>query len=221
MTTTAPPEFQAPQGKVALLLVGHSRPMAEALLTLLRQVAPELRVGIAAGAGERGEELGTDATHILSMLKELDSPAGTVVLLDLGSALLSAQTAISLLDTDPQGRVTLCPAPYVEGALAAAVAAAGGGDAQQVCREARQALASKVEQLTPADPATAPQASAPRESSGSEHIQNLAQAELTLTDPAGLHLRPAAALLRAAQKADEGYLARAGSDRLIPLDSLS
>ncbi|WP_291511210.1 phosphoenolpyruvate--protein phosphotransferase [Acidithiobacillus sp.] len=221
MTTTAPPEFQARQGKVALLLVGHSRPMAEALLTLLRQVAPELRVGIAAGAGERGEELGTDATHILSMLQELDSPAGTVVLLDLGSALLSAQTAISLLDTDPQGRVTLCPAPYVEGALAAAIAAAGCRDAQQVCHEARQALASKVEQLTPADPATAPQASAPRESSGSEHIQNLAQAELTLTDPAGLHLRPAAALLRAAQKADEGYLARAGSDRLIPLDSLS
>jgi len=218
---SAPSDIDTPRhGSVALLLVGHSLAMAEALLVLLRQVAPELRVGIAAGAGESGQELGTDTTRILSALMELDNPAGTVVLLDLGSALLSAQTAISLLDDEPQGRVLLCPAPYVEGALAAAVAAAGGADAERVCGEARRALTGKVEQLAAADRAAVEGASPSDVSPTPEQGAELAQVEVTLTDPAGLHLRPAAALLRVAQ-GTKSYLARAGSDRLIPLDSLS
>jgi len=237
VTTPAPPEgavASPQQGNVALLLVGHSRAMADALLALLRQVAPDLRVAVAAGAGEDGSELGTDATAILSALEDLGDAAGVLILLDLGSALLSAQTALSLLDTPQRVPVRICPAPYVEGALAAAVAAGGGASLDDVCRAARGALESKRDALAEApragsvgaDDAT-PQygeASAKPDDDGLHSVEalDLQSIEVTLTDPAGLHLRPAAALLRLAQQAPGAFFVSIdGGATRLPLDSLS
>lgn len=56
--------------------------------------------------------------------------------MDLGSAVLSAELALELLDDDARDRVVLCPAPLVEGLVAAAVAAAGGGSREEVAVEA-------------------------------------------------------------------------------------
>ncbi|MBU2803401.1 hypothetical protein HFV02_14325 [Acidithiobacillus caldus] len=208
--------------------------MADALLALLRQVAPDLRVAVAAGAGEDSSELGTDATAILSALEDLGDAAGVLILLDLGSALLSAQTALSLLDAPRRVPVRICPAPYVEGALAAAVAAGGGASLDDVCRAALGALESKRDALAEApragsvgaDDAT-PQygeTSAKPVDDGphSAEALDLQSIEVTLTDPAGLHLRPAAALLRLAQQAPGAFFVSIdGGATRLPLDSLS
>ena len=45
---------------------------------------------------------------------------GALVLMDLGSAVLSAETALDLLPDETRERVMLCEAPVVEGAVAAA-----------------------------------------------------------------------------------------------------
>lgn len=176
---------------VALVLVSHSRALAEAVAALIRQMAgPKLAIACAAGAGEDGAELGTDATAILAALEKLANPAGTLVLMDIGSALLSAETALDLLDGDIRARVSLCAAPFVEGAIAAGVAAAGGAPLDAVRCEAEAALDAKRAQLGLDSVQTAPQPA---------HAAAAITREVRIADPAGLHLRPAAAIARLAQ----------------------
>ncbi|WP_267888059.1 dihydroxyacetone kinase phosphoryl donor subunit DhaM, partial [Sorangium cellulosum] len=135
-------------GRVGLVLVSHSRALAEATETLARQMTgASVAIACAAGAGEGGVELGTDATAIAAALERVCGPAGAVVLMDIGSAILSAETALELVDPELSARTRLSGGPIVEGAVAAAVRAAAGGTVDQVAADARQALAAKIAQL--------------------------------------------------------------------------
>src|ERR687895_1014995 len=113
---------------VGLVVVSHSRALADGAVALAREMAPaELAIEVAAGLDET--TFGTDAVAIATAIGAADSGAGVVVLMDLGSAVLSAELALDLLDDpDARDRVLLCPAPLVEGLVVAAVTAAGGGD---------------------------------------------------------------------------------------------
>ena len=83
---------------VGLVIVSHSRALAEALLGLLHQVAsPTLAVALAAGIGEDRREFGTDAVEIMDAIQSVYSEDGVLVLMDLGSAVLSANMALDLL----------------------------------------------------------------------------------------------------------------------------
>ncbi|WP_437666601.1 phosphoenolpyruvate--protein phosphotransferase [Sorangium sp. So ce1182] len=139
-------------GRVGLVLVSHSRALAEATETLARQMTGEsVAIACAAGAGAGGAELGTDATAIAAAIERVCGPAGAVVLMDLGSAILSAETALELVDPELGARTRLTGGPLVEGAVAAAVRAAAGGTLDQVAADARQALAPKAAQLGEAE----------------------------------------------------------------------
>src|SRR4029077_15566290 len=106
-----------------------------------------VRIEVAAGLDET--TFGTDAVSIMEAIERADGPAGVVVLMDLGSALLSAELALDLL-RDPSGRdrVTLSPAPVVEGLVVAAGAAPGGASRSEVAAEARDALMGKAAHLS-------------------------------------------------------------------------
>ena len=123
-----------PRGRV--VVVSHSRALAEAAVAL----APEMvhgqtsRVEVAAGLDDGA--FGTDAVAIVDAITRADGGAGVVVLMDLGSAVLSTEMALELLDDDARERVVLCPAPLVEGLVVAVVAAAGGADRAEVAAEA-------------------------------------------------------------------------------------
>ena len=69
--------------------------------------------------------IGTDAARVMAAVEEVRSPDGVLVLMDLGSALMSAEMATEMIDPDG-GPVELCAAPLVEGAVAAAARARGG-----------------------------------------------------------------------------------------------
>ena len=88
-------------------------------------------------------------------IEKVDGPDGVVVLMDLGSAVLSAELALDLLD-DPTARerVVLSSAPIVEGLVVAAVAASGGASRAEVAAEARAALMGKAAHLSGPDDAT-------------------------------------------------------------------
>ena len=124
--------------QVGLVVVSHSRALAQAAVVLAEEMlhGRSLRIEVAAGLDET--TLGTDAVSISAAIERADGPGGVVVLMDLGSALLSAELALDLLD-DPtaRDRVTLSPAPIVEGLVVAAVAAAGGASRAEVAAEAR------------------------------------------------------------------------------------
>lgn len=149
-------------------------------------------VPVQVAAGLEGGALGTDATAILTALAAADSGEGVVVLMDLGSAVLSAELALELLDDDARGRVVLTAAPLVEGLVVAAVAAAGGADRESVAAEALAGLAGKQAHLG------APAAAAPAAVSPGGDAET---ASFVVTEPHGLHARPAARLVQQALSA--------------------
>src|SRR4051794_5971522 len=102
-------------------------------------------IEVAAGTDEGG--LGTDATAVSAAITAADSGDGVVVLMDLGSAVMSAETALELLDDDVRDRVVLSSAPLVEGLVGAVVVAAGGADRDRVAAEALRGLAPKQAHL--------------------------------------------------------------------------
>jgi phosphocarrier protein FPr len=133
--------------QVGLVVVSHSRPLAEAAVTLARQMLPgtELAIEVAAGTDDGG--LGTDAVAVSAAITAADTGDGVVVLMDLGSAVMSAEMALELLDDDVRSRVLLSSAPLVEGLIGAVVVAAGGADRDRVAAEALHGLAPKQAHL--------------------------------------------------------------------------
>ena len=134
---------------VGIVLVSHSATLAEGVRELIQQMAADAPVALAAGTDNADEPIGTDPLRVRAAIDSVYSDEGVLVLMDLGSAIMSAEAAIEFLDEAQQARVHLCEAPLVEGGLAAAVAAAGGDALEQVMAEARAALPAKLAQLEP------------------------------------------------------------------------
>ena len=118
--------------------------------------------------------------------------------MDMGSALLSAETAIDFLSEDQKNRVLLCEAPLVEGAVAAAVCSEGGGTLEDVYREARGALQVKREQLTGDRNDGLQQTSTPL--SDTQVTADSVEITVTVVNPLGIHARPAATLVSTASR---------------------
>jgi dihydroxyacetone kinase phosphotransfer subunit len=134
---------------VGLVLVSHSRTLAEGLAEMLAQVAgPSLRVAI--GAGTLDGRLGTSAPLIVDAIRAVDGPDGVLVLLDLGSAALSVDVALEELTETERARIVVSDAPIVEGAVVAAVQASIGSSLDAVAAEA--AAAARLPKLPGALP---------------------------------------------------------------------
>ena len=174
---------------IHLILVSHHPDIARGIAALAAQMsaAPDT-IHTAAGIDDADNPIGTDAVRIMQAILDADNPDGILILVDLGSAILSAQTALDLLD-DPAlaARCRISAAPLVEGAISAAVAASSGADLETVAREATQALAAKQAALGESAPASATPVVAPSGDSTT----------ITLTNRDGLHARPAARLVAA------------------------
>ena len=200
--------------RTGLVVVSHSRALADAAVALAREMLHGEPVRVEVAAGLDDTTFGTDATQIMTAVEAADQGQGVVVLMDLGSAVLSAELALELLDDDVRARVVLCPAPLVEGLVVAAVAAAAGADRDEVAAEAAGALAGKTSHLAAPEPQAAPDpASAPDELTGA----------FTVANPHGLHARPAARVVQAVRAFDARVLIRnrTTGSAWVPAGSLS
>ncbi|HET7474639.1 MAG TPA: phosphoenolpyruvate--protein phosphotransferase [Dermatophilaceae bacterium] len=173
---------------VGLVVVSHSRTLAGAAVALAAEMLHGRPVQIEVAAGLDDTTFGTDAVRIKDAIERVDGPDGVVVLMDLGSAVLSAELALDLLaDQAARERVILSPAPIVEGLIVAAVAAAGGAGRAEVASEARAALMGKAAHLAaPSEAGTAP----PVQPAGDEIV-----GVFSVANRHGLHARPAARLV--------------------------
>jgi PTS hybrid protein len=123
---------------VGLVLVSHSSAIAEGLAGLVAQVAgPDVPI-VTAGGGPDGS-LGTDGGHVLAALREAAAGGSAVVLMDLGSSVLSVRAALAELEPEERERLEPVDAPLVEGAIAAGVAASTGAALGEVAAAAREA----------------------------------------------------------------------------------
>ncbi len=118
---------------VALVLVGHSPELLRALRAMVAQAAPGVPVAIAGGTAVGN--LGTSSPGIRDALRAglaASQGAGVVVLFDLGSAAMALEMALEELAPGDRERVAVSEGPLVEGAVRAAVEAAGGTSRDQV-----------------------------------------------------------------------------------------
>ena len=165
---------------VSIVVVSHSEKIADGAVELAAQMAPDV-VLLAAG-GTMDGRIGTSLEKVLAALDKVASGDGAVILTDLGSAVMTAESALEF--AEDASEMVLADAPLVEGLVAAAVAAQGGGDVQAVKRAAEAVRG-------------------PARQDGSPALQEIGEGSVTgsgpdytgdfeLVNQAGMHARPAA-----------------------------
>jgi len=181
---------------IGIVIVSHSAKLAEGVIDLARGMGgADLPMRAAGGLDLPGQPLGTDAMSVLAVIEQVYSEDGVLVLVDLGSAILSAEMALDLLPEEKRANVTLCAAPLVEGAVAAAVQARLGSSLEQAAAEARAAWMAKEAQFGgPPAPAAAPEPPPAINPAREESIE----LRLKVGNLHGLHARPAARLVQTA-----------------------
>jgi phosphoenolpyruvate---glycerone phosphotransferase subunit DhaM len=175
---------------IGIVLVSHSANLAAGLAELAGQMAPDVKILPAGGLPDG--TLGTDFDAVSNALDRAESGDGVALLYDLGSARMTAELAVEMLGNP--NRAAVVDAPFVEGAVAAAVAAQGGGDLDAVIAAAVSAGAQ---------PAEEPAGELVEQATGSG-------TEFILTNEIGLHARPAALLARTVAELDAKVTVRFG-----------
>lgn len=119
---------------VNIVIVSHCHQLAEGVKTLADQMSDDAIKITAVGGivADGGYELGTDAVRISQAVRDTWTPDGVLLLVDLGSAVLSAELAIDLLEPDMRSSCMVSNAPLVEGAVVAALEASVGHDLRAV-----------------------------------------------------------------------------------------
>jgi len=122
---------------VGIVIVSHSPKVAEGAADMVRQMVGET-VPLAWTGGNPDGGLGTDVGRILDAIHRGWSEAGVVILVDLGGAETNSEIAIEMLDEGRRGKVVVCEAPIVEGAVMAATESSGGATLDEVRRTAEE-----------------------------------------------------------------------------------
>jgi phosphoenolpyruvate-protein phosphotransferase/dihydroxyacetone kinase phosphotransfer subunit len=188
---------------VGLVIVSHSAQLAAGVVELAGQMS-QGKTPIAPAGGGVDNVLGTSADKIVAAIQSVDGPDGVLVLLDLGSAILSTEMALEMLSDDQREHTRLSVAPLVEGAVTAALEASLGRTLARVQQAAEKT--ANVEQLQLLKPLTqaenVPVEAETRESPGGISLTDTTALEvpLVLTNPAGLHARPASLFVQTAAR---------------------
>lgn len=123
--------------KVGIVIVSHSPDVARGTADMVRQMVGH-DVPVAHCGGNPDGGLGTSVEKILKAIDEAWSSMGVAILVDLGGAETNSEMAVEMLDAARQGKVVVCNAPIVEGAVMAATEAWGGASLEDVKRTAEE-----------------------------------------------------------------------------------
>jgi dihydroxyacetone kinase phosphotransfer subunit len=123
---------------VGIVIVSHSAKIAEGIKELVSEMGNKEQKIIAAG-GMMDGSIGTDAVRISEAITEADTGDGVVILVDLGSAVLSTNMALELLEEENSKKYLIADAPILEGAFSAVIQASCGSDLNEVLNSAQDA----------------------------------------------------------------------------------
>lgn len=176
---------------VGIVVVAHSQELAEGVCALARQMSqkPDLLILPAGGLDDGG--IGTSMAKIEQAIESAFNEDGVLVLMDLGSAVMTTQLYLEMLPEEKRAKIRLTNAPLVEGAIAAAVTASLGDNLDQVQLAAENALSlPKI-----------PQEESVLKEKEEKRVEGPAfTVELTVPNPVGLHARPAALFVQTASR---------------------
>jgi dihydroxyacetone kinase phosphotransfer subunit len=122
---------------VGIVVVSHSPDVARGTADMVRQMVGA-EVPLAWCGGAPGGGLGSSVEAIIAAIGSAWSERGVAILVDLGGAETNSEMAIEMLPEDRRGRVVVCNAPIVEGAVIAATEASGGATLEEVRRTAEE-----------------------------------------------------------------------------------
>ena len=120
---------------VGIVIVSHSEKVAQGVMELCKQMAPD--VAIAAAGGLPDGEIGTDFQRIYEAVEAVRSDDGVAIFFAMGSALMTTEMVMEQFE---DVTIKLSDAPILEGAIAGAVTASIGMDLDAVLEEAHQAV---------------------------------------------------------------------------------
>lgn len=185
---------------IGIVLVSHSRKLAEGVKELAAQMTQgKVLIEAAGGIDDEENPIGTDAMRVMAAIEQVYQDDDVLVLMDMGSALMSAEMAIQFLPEEMQAKVHLCSAPIVEGGVAAAVQAMLGSGIAEVKSEALQALDSKKQQLHLEDGSKT--STAPLTQIVQDTVET-SEFDIVVPNKNGLHARPAAKLIQLTEGLD-------------------
>lgn len=117
---------------VGIVIVSHSQKLAESVVELAALMAPETPMAAAGGMEDGG--FGTSFEKIYGAIESIYSDDGVIILMDLGSAVMTTEMVIESME---DRKIKMVDCPIVEGAISAAVSAAGGDDVEEVAESAK------------------------------------------------------------------------------------
>jgi phosphocarrier protein FPr len=176
---------------VGIVVVAHSEELAKAVCTMALQMSLGKDVPIVPAGGLDEGGFGTSLSKIQNALDKVYSDEGVLVLMDLGSAVMTAQMLLEMLPEEKRSKIVLSKAPIVEGAIAAVVASAQGLTLKEVHLAAEEAL------TTPKIMEETPQTEIGERAVSEFPILNV---EVIVPNPVGLHARPASLFVQTASK---------------------
>ncbi|WP_342362525.1 dihydroxyacetone kinase phosphoryl donor subunit DhaM [Terrarubrum flagellatum] len=128
------------RSNVGIVIVSHSRKVAEGAADMVRQMVGD-SVPLATAGGNADGGLGTDVASIMTAIDHAWSESGVAILVDLGGAETNSEMAVEMMPEERRDRIVICNAPIVEGAVMAATEASGGSPLA-VVRATAEELAS-------------------------------------------------------------------------------
>lgn len=128
---------------INILLVSHSKKLAEGLKEILTQMAPEVNIQVS--GGDKDGAIGSNFEQINKLINENAKDDGLIVFFDLGSSMMNCQMAIDMLDEDKKSKVYLAGTPIVETSVQVAVEAASGQSLDEIIEYLENYPVNKLE----------------------------------------------------------------------------
>ncbi|MRT92764.1 phosphoenolpyruvate--protein phosphotransferase [Ancylomarina sp. 16SWW S1-10-2] len=200
---------------IGLVIVSHSKMLAEGVKELALQMGQnKVKIEAAGGLDDDENPIGTDPMKIEQAIRNAYSEDGVLVLMDIGSAIMSADIALDFLEDEMRDKVILCEAPLVEGAIAAAAQAMSGSSLKEVIAEAKNALHAKKVLLQPEEEEVSID-------EGKEIVTEGKSVQITVPNKQGLHARPAAKLIEIVNRFDANAMVSVNGKKPVSASSIS
>lgn len=123
---------------VGIVVVSHSENLARSVVELTSMMAPDAKI-VPAGGLEDGS-FGTSFERIMNAIEGIHSDEGTIVLVDMGSAIMTTEMVIEAIGAD---NIRIADTPLVEGAVVATISAVGGTSFEEMLQELSEVAAEK------------------------------------------------------------------------------
>ena len=123
---------------VGIVIVSHSQKLAEGVVEISKMMAAD--APIAAAGGLEDGELGTSYEKICAAVEEVYSADGVIILMDMGSAVMTTEMVLEDLD---KPNVKMIDCPLVEGAVLAAVESVGGRSLEEIAERIEESRTTK------------------------------------------------------------------------------